>query len=1580
MNRRMTAGRQASLALAFTGVAAIALLLSSAQSSWASDSGDPSDFNRSPDDGPESHRFDICGMDRSELTRAFAGQLTVLPEAQAVQPDREIVFIDPGVPERAKLLRSISKKARVIELTSGRDGLSQIAAALSGERNVSAVHIISHGGEARIKLVGSADVSLETLPEHLEQLEAIHNAMARGGDILLYGCDIAKGDDGKLFVNVLSHLTGENVAASENLTGAASRGGDWVLEFQAGAVHTRTLAPEASENFSAVLASYVVTKTADPTQATVFAGDGTLRGEILDATNNGGGTITFSLPKHSTIVLTTTGDTSAGPSALGITTTITIDGSGAPGLVLSGNNAQRIFMVASTGTLTLTNLTLSSGFAGGQSGGNGSTGPANGGGGGGSAGLGGAIFVSRGALTMTGCTLSANAAAGGTGVGVGGGFGDAGGGGGGLLTAGGSSLSNYGAAGGDPNAGAAGVKVGGGSGGFGGGGGGGSSEAYAGGTGGFGGGGGGGGGSIGSAGGAGGVGGFGGGGGAGGDGITPGSDGIGGYGGGVASNGIGGSGAGMGGAIFMYGGILNATSCTITGNSAIGGNGIGSSAGKGLGGGIFSRNGSCTILNSTIDANTAADGGGGIFNYGDALPPNGTGNTANVTMNNTIVADSTAGVIDYISQASVGGAHTAVGGGNLIPSSTNLDSLFVITTTPTKLAALADNGGPTQTLAVFSGSPVINAGDTVNNTATAPTADQRGDLRPDAPDIGAFEFFGRAPVTSVGVPTNGVYHIGQVLSFTVNFNSIVDVTGTPFIGLTVGANTRSADFFSGSGSSSLVFSYTVVSGDSAPSGVVLDTAITLNGGTIQDTFGANAVLTLNNVPSTSGVTVNGIQPAVIANTANLAVNAPSVVITGSSFDPVAANNTVTFNDGAVGAVTTASTTSLTVTFSTQPTSAGSLTAVVITNGNSSGAPVQVATVTPIVTATTGFLASNASSIVIHGLGFDPTPGNNSVTFDDGAVGTVTAASSTALTVSFTTLPTALGILNASAVVNGSSSGAPVQVATVVYPPVVTPNTASIPANAVSLVIKGANFDAVAANDAVTFNDGAAGTVSSASATSLTVLFTTNPITAGSLTAIVTSNGNISSGAAVQVATVTPVVTPNTSTIAATATTIVIAGFGFDPTATNNTVVFNNGAVGTVTTASATSLTVTFQTMPTGGSLTAIVTTNGVSSGAAVQVAALSLATTTTLTSSPNPSRMNQTVTFTATVTASGSTPTGRVAFYHDGVSLAVVALDTSGKASFSTAFTTAMTANIVAMYLPTTSSAFLSSTSNAVQQVVNARPVGTLIVDAQQASAKKPTSSEVICRPDGSGGYMTYVACITGSVTIIPPTGDQTLANGNTVLLTVYTPVVGVGNDAVTLKPGNMDKAALNAAKVGAVQDIIAKVGKSSVTFTATLNNGDGSISKGKITTALGAVTKDSWKTTAANKFNESWTENILIGKVTVTQSFTSLTGALTFKASLIANTGKASIKLNKDTYTGTATYDPASGIIKFTTTKPAKDGSAATYTYDPTASGGPTQTCVVTSSAGVAGAPLTHTVPIGAPSPTTRDNRELAQDQPPAP
>ncbi|MBL9114244.1 MAG: CHRD domain-containing protein [Verrucomicrobiaceae bacterium] len=170
------------------------------------------------------------------------------------------------------------------------------------------------------------------------------------------------------------------------------------------------------------------------------------------------------------------------------------------------------------------------------------------------------------------------------------------------------------------------------------------------------------------------------------------------------------------------------------------------------------------------------------------------------------------------------------------------------------------------------------------------------------------------------------------------------------------------------------------------------------------------------------------------------------------------------------------------------------------------------------------------------------------------------------------------------------------------PPTVTSSTTPVLASASTVTITGTTFDATTpGNNTVVFNNGATGTVTAATTTQLTVTFGTKPTSAGPLTAIVTTPfGN--SGSAVQVATVTPVVSINAGNIATNATSMTISGFGFSTTPGNNTVTFSPSGTGTVTAATATTLTVTSLANLPAGTLNASVTSNSVLSGPAVQVA------------------------------------------------------------------------------------------------------------------------------------------------------------------------------------------------------------------------------------------------------------------------------------------------------------------------------------------------------------------------------------------
>ncbi|MDO7084179.1 tandem-95 repeat protein [Pseudocolwellia sp. AS88] len=125
-------------------------------------------------------------------------------------------------------------------------------------------------------------------------------------------------------------------------------------------------------------------------------------------------------------------------------------------------------------------------------------------------------------------------------------------------------------------------------------------------------------------------------------------------------------------------------------------------------------------------------------------------------------------------------------------------------------------------------------------------------------------------VTSVLAPANGTYAIGDILSFTVNFDEAVNVditAGTPRLAITIGENTRYIDYVSGDGSTALVFTYTLVAGDIDNDGLVLNTTLDLNSGTLLDAAGNGINTTLNNIPTLTGVLSDGSAPVLAEVTA-----------------------------------------------------------------------------------------------------------------------------------------------------------------------------------------------------------------------------------------------------------------------------------------------------------------------------------------------------------------------------------------------------------------------------------------------------------------------------------------------------------------------------------------------------------------------------------------------------------------------------------------------------------------------------------------------------------------------------------------
>ncbi|MBA93152.1 MAG: hypothetical protein CMJ43_20955, partial [Phyllobacteriaceae bacterium] len=175
--------------------------------------------------------------DIAELAAALA--------APAQETRTQVYFIDAGVDGADALLAALPENAEVHTLAASSDGVAQIASVLEGRSGIDAIHILSHGRPGELTL-GNAVLDAQSIEgSHAGELAAIGAALSAEADILIYGCDFAADLTGASAVEALARATGADIAASDDLTGASSLGGDWVLERHAGTVEADSLVASA---------------------------------------------------------------------------------------------------------------------------------------------------------------------------------------------------------------------------------------------------------------------------------------------------------------------------------------------------------------------------------------------------------------------------------------------------------------------------------------------------------------------------------------------------------------------------------------------------------------------------------------------------------------------------------------------------------------------------------------------------------------------------------------------------------------------------------------------------------------------------------------------------------------------------------------------------------------------------------------------------------------------------------------------------------------------------------------------------------------------------------------------------------------------------------------------------------------------------------------------------------------------------------------------------------------------------------------------------------------------------------------
>ena len=306
----------------------------------------------------------------------------------------------------------------------------------------------------------------------------------------------------------------------------------------------------------------------------------------------------------------------------------------------------------------------------------------------------------------------------------------------------------------------------------------------------------------------------------GGAGKTPGA---GGFGAGKGNGSEGGGGLGAGGAIFDMYGTTTLINTTLASNVAEGGQGA--TGGDGYGGAIFNIDDTLDVITSTIADNSVvgmANGGGAIYNLAMGTNSSGSEAPSTVTLTDSILADSI-GSNDLVNDENSSTNASALVNAtmpNIVMSYNTIDGATTngspITSNPL-LSPLANNGGPSPTMALSSGSPALGTGAT---GTTVPTSDQRSVARGSVIDLGAYQ---STPASAVAT----------ALSFTIS--DPATTTGATVI---------------------ITATVTQASGSTVPAGTV-EFVNTTTGTTLGSVTLSNGQATLTTTSVSSGDTITG---------------------------------------------------------------------------------------------------------------------------------------------------------------------------------------------------------------------------------------------------------------------------------------------------------------------------------------------------------------------------------------------------------------------------------------------------------------------------------------------------------------------------------------------------------------------------------------------------------------------------------------------------------------------------------------------------------------------------------------------------
>ena len=331
-------------------------------------------------------------------------------------------------------------------------------------------------------------------------------------------------------------------------------------------------------------------------------------------------------------------------------------------------------------------------------------------------------------------------------------------------------------------------------------------------------------------------------------------------------------------------------------------------------------------------------------------------NTSGITGTDSTAPTASATAVTIANGANATVQSTEAGLAFLVKNTINISGAANTDAKLDLIAASADNQWNVVRIATASTNTSLSAAGLIDGVYNIYALDLSGNLSAAATNSVTID--GTAPTISSVVITGADANlaVGQKITVTVNTSenaTVVTTGGTPYYSIDVGGVSKQASYVSGTGSSALVFEYTIAAGDTDSSGGITAAAnaLTLNSGTLKDAAGNNLNLAFSAITAgTNSIAVDGTAPTVTIsdNNSGTAKIGETVTFTFTFSEAVTGFSAagITVGNGTKGTFTAVSSSVYTLVVTPTASSSGNVTIDVAASaatdaaGNANTAPAQ----------------------------------------------------------------------------------------------------------------------------------------------------------------------------------------------------------------------------------------------------------------------------------------------------------------------------------------------------------------------------------------------------------------------------------------------------------------------------------------------------------------------------------------------------------------------------------------------------------------------------------------------------------------